>query len=201
MSNPLNIFDKNIESINSLASIYMYFENNKVEALDFTEILRAEFVLLVSAFDHYVHELVKEGMLAIFEGSKSTNKNFDNFTITLKTLNLILSTDEQHEKKAILDGEIKKITAKDSYQSPSSIEKALGFIDFTNVWNTISPEMGIPPKDIKDRLALIVNRRNKIAHEADFDYTLGSKNPIDRGLVDDVRNFIIKLVKAIHSQI
>lgn len=201
MSNPLNIFDKNIESINSLASIYLYFENNKVEALDFTEILRAEFVLLVSAFDHYVHELVKEGMLAIFEGIKSPNKNFDNFTITLKTLNLILSTDEQHEKKAILDGEIKKITAKDSYQSPSSIEKALGLIDFTNVWNTISPEMGIPPKDIKDRLALIVNRRNKIAHEADFDYTFGSKNPIDRELVDDVRNFIINLVKAIQSQI
>ncbi|WP_353164217.1 HEPN domain-containing protein [Empedobacter brevis] len=201
MNNALNIFKKNIESINSLASIYLYFDKNKVEALDYTEILRAEYVLLVSAFDHFIHEIVKEGMLDIFDGNKSTNKNFDNFSISLKTLHLILSTEQQHEKKAILDGEIKKITAKDSYQSPSSVEKALGLIDFTNIWNNISPEMSISPKDIKDQLALIVNRRNKIAHEADYDTLTGMKNPIDRLLVDDVKVFICNLVTVIHTKI
>jgi len=199
MSNALDIFKKNIDSINSLGSIYMYFENNKVKALDFSEILRAEYVLLVSAFDHFIHEVVKEGMLKIFEGSKSANKNFDNFSITLKTLNLILSAEHQHEKKAILDGEIKKITAKDSYQSPSSVEKALNLIDINNIWSIVSPHMGISPKDIKDQLALIVNRRNKIAHEADFDTLIGAKNPIDRLLVDEVKTFLTKLVYSVHS--
>lgn len=201
MINPIRVFEKNIESIDSLSNIYLFFENKKVEALDFSEILRAEYVLLVSAFDHFIHEIVKSGMLKIFDGTNTPNKNYENFAISLKTLQLIMSTENENDRKSILDGEIKKITSKDSYQSPSNVEKALSLIDLNNVWLKVSSDMNMNPADIKSKLALIVNRRNKIAHEADFDYLLGHKIPIDRILVDDIKDFITNLVKAINSQI
>lgn len=112
-----------------------------------------------------------------------------------------MSTENENDRKSILDGEIKKITSKDSYQSPSNVEKALSLIDLNNVWLKVSSDMNMNPTDIKKNLALIVNRRNKISHEADFDYLLGHKIPIDRILVDGIKEFIMNLVKAINSQI
>ena len=198
MTNSHTLFNRNIESINALENIYVYF-SDKVEALDISEILRAEFVLIVSAFDYYIHDIVRNGMLEMFEGTKPQNKNYDQFCISLKTLSIILTASNPEERRSILDLEIKKITSKDSYQSPANVEKALGLIDFTNVWSTISPVVGLCASDIKNKLALVVQRRNKIAHEADIDTVTNMKTEIDREIVDDVKSFIVKIVTAIDS--
>jgi len=60
--------------------------------------------------------------------------------------------------------------------------------------------MGRPPKDIKQELSIIVDRRNKIAHEADIDPTLGLGNRwgINEGLVNDAVDFIEQIVESIH---
>lgn len=51
--------------------------------------------------------------------------------------------------------------------------------------------MGTSAKDIKDRLDLIVDRRNKIAHEADIDPSYpDTRWPIDEQLVSDTVGFI-----------
>jgi hypothetical protein len=48
---------------------------------------------------------------------------------------------------------------------------------------------------------LIVDRRNKIAHQADIDPTLGLGNRwnIDELMVGDVVNFIEQVVESIHQ--
>jgi hypothetical protein len=54
------------------------------------------------------------------------------------------------------------------------------------------------PKSAKNRLALIVDRRNKIAHEADMDPTSpGSRWPIDEVLVQDVIDTMEQIGDAI----
>lgn len=60
--------------------------------------------------------------------------------------------------------------------------------------------MGRPAKDIKQELSIIVDRRNKIAHEVDIDPTLGLGNRwgINEDLVNDAVDFIEQIVESIH---
>ena len=61
--------------------------------------------------------------------------------------------------------------------------------------------MSKPPQDIKQQLTEIVNRRNKIAHEADIDPTLniGNRWYIDESMVGDTVDFIEQVVESIHQ--
>lgn len=196
--NPIIQFQKNIESIKVLDAIYAYL-NPKVTSFDLSEILRAEFVLLVSAFDCYIHDIVREGMLEIFEGDKSSNSDFENFTLPFKTVNQLINATDQPARKEIIDIAIKEITSKDSYQSPRSIENALGLISVKKIWTSLGKELSLPPDDIKKQLNLIINRRNKIAHEADIDRATGLKKAISASDIKDTMEFIETLAKTLDA--
>lgn len=58
-----------------------------------------------------------------------------------------------------------------------------------------------PDKEIKQQLKLIVDRRNKIAHEADIDPTLslGNRWDMDESMVNDAVDFIEQVVESIHQ--
>jgi len=200
MSNSLTQFHKNIESINTIDGIYTYFES-QVKAIDLSEILRAEYVLLVSAFDYYIHDVVREGMLKIFDGQKKANENYEKFFISLKTLNLILSTKDENVRRQLLDTEIRKTTCKQSYQTPSNVERALALITMKSIWSSVSVSLKMHKNDLTKKLNLIVNRRNKIAHEADIDPVTNDKIPIDRETIIEVKTFITKLVKTIDRKL
>lgn len=196
MTNSLIIFNRNIEATCVLENIFIYLEP-KIQALDMSEILRAEYVLIVSAFDYYIHDRIRDGMLQIFDGLSPVNDKYNNFHISLNTVTRIISETDPLNRNAILDLEIRKITSKDSYQSPASIEQALGLISIKSIWTKVSGSLLIPPEDIKKKLNLIVRRRNKIAHEADYDCITNSKTPIEIIDVEDTRNFIVSLVNTI----
>jgi hypothetical protein len=56
--------------------------------------------------------------------------------------------------------------------------------------------------DVKQRLKLIVDRRNKIAHEADMDPTYPKARwPISAPDVEDVVRFLVDVVEAIHVEV
>jgi RiboL-PSP-HEPN len=60
--------------------------------------------------------------------------------------------------------------------------------------------MARPVKDIKQQLDSIVDRRNKIAHEADINptFNIGNRWDIDEVLVSEAVDFIEKLIENIH---
>lgn len=200
MSNSLNQFQKNIESINIIDGIYIYFES-QVKAVDLSEIIRAQYVLLVSAFDYYIHDLVRDGMLKVFDGLKSPNSEYNKFSISLKTLSLLLSIDDTNIRRQLLDNEIRNVTSKHSYQAPSNIERALTLIAIKSIWSSVAKELKMNKEDIVKKLGLIVNRRNKIAHEADIDPITNEKTPIDRNTLIDVKTFISQIAIAIDKKV
>lgn len=199
MTNSLKQFHKNIDSINIIDGIYTYFES-QVKAVDLSEIIRAQYVLLVSAFDYYIHDLVRDGMLSVFDGVKSPNNDYNKFSISLKTLNLLLANNDQNIRRQLLDNEIRNVTSKCSYQAPSNVERALALIDVKSIWKFVAKELNMSRDDIVKELGLIVNRRNKIAHEADIDPITNEKTPIDRNTLIDVKNFITKIVTEIDKK-
>ncbi|WP_293155965.1 HEPN domain-containing protein [Okeania sp. SIO2C9] len=69
------------------------------------------------------------------------------------------------------------------------------------MWQEVGNIMGRTDKDIKQELKIIIDRRNKIAHEADIDPTLslGNRWGIDEIMVGDAVDFIEEVVDSIHS--
>ncbi|MEH2085839.1 HEPN domain-containing protein [Nostoc sp.] len=100
-----------------------------------------------------------------------------------------------------LEDEIRKGLSYKSFQQPEKIADAIRQISDKQLWNEVARKMSKPPEDIKQQLTLIVDRRNKIAHEADIDPTLniGNRWYIDESMVGDTVDFIEQLVESIHQ--
>ena len=101
-----------------------------------------------------------------------------------------------------LEDEIREQFSYKSFQQPDKIADAIRYICDKKLWDEVAIIMGKPAKDIKQQLTSIVDRRNKIAHEADIDptyFTLGKRWDIDEILVDDAVNFIEQVIKSLHQ--
>jgi hypothetical protein len=100
-----------------------------------------------------------------------------------------------------LESEIRERLGYQSFQQADKIAEAIRYISDKKLWDEVAIRMTKPTKDIKQQLNSIVDRRNKIAHEADIDPTfgIGSRWNIDEVLVGDAVNFIETLVDSIHQ--
>lgn len=100
-----------------------------------------------------------------------------------------------------LENELRKEFSKLSFQTPDNIADAIRYISNQRLWDEVANQMGRTAKDVKQQLNSIVYRRNKIAHEADIDPTLGLGNrwPIDEFMVGDAVDFIEQVVENIHQ--
>ena len=195
MSDAKAKFTKSVEATFVLGAIYDYL-SNQVTAFDISEILRAQFVLLVSTLDFYIHEIVRDGVLCSFDESEAST-GLSKIAIPLGIVKTLFSVDSETERKMILNGVIKDITSKHSYQAPHAIEKALALIEIKNVWSKLSDFSLDSPEVIKNKLALIVNRRNKIVHEADINFVTGEKDEIDKQTVQDCYDYLFWLVNSL----
>lgn len=100
-----------------------------------------------------------------------------------------------------LEAEIRENLSYKSFQDPDKIAEAIRYISHKKLWQEVADNLGRTDKDIKQQLKLIVDRRNKIAHEADIDPTLnlGNRWEIDESMVNDTVDFIEQVVEAIHQ--
>ena len=197
MRNPKTTWENNRKNINEMHWLHQRLEE-MVPALDLSDILRSEYVLIVSAFDCYLHDAVLQGMSDMFSGTRAEGNNFKDFCVPMSTVKQLLATSDISVREDIYNASVKKILSKDSYQSPKSVESALGMVNLMQAWSKIGKEIGMKAEDVKTKLGLITLRRNKIAHEADIENLISMKKTrIERTDVEDVINFLNKLVLAI----
>jgi RiboL-PSP-HEPN len=99
-----------------------------------------------------------------------------------------------------LESEIRERLGYQSFQQADKIADAIRYISDKKLWDEVAIQMTKSSKDIKQQLNSIVDRRNKIAHEADIDptFNIGNRWNIDELLVSDAVDFIEKLVESIH---
>lgn len=100
-----------------------------------------------------------------------------------------------------LESEIRDRLGYQSFQQADKIAEAIRHISDKKLWDEVGILMAKSAKDIKQQLNSIVDRRNKIAHEADIDptFNIGSRWNIDEMLVGDAVDFIEALVESIHQ--
>jgi len=171
------------------------------------EILRAEWVARVAALDLYIHELVAQRMVAIFEGKLPLTPAYQVFRIPTETLDRIRRAISDAERTAAFDLEVRRQLGLQTFQEPDRVADALRLCSTVELWNAIAVKQGATEqnkvqaaKALKMQLAIIVGRRNKIAHEADLQPTVPKVPwPISQSDLASVAAFIRSVVHAIDS--
>ncbi|MFB8798620.1 MAG: HEPN domain-containing protein [Microcoleus sp.] len=199
MQPAIDLFRISIARVRDLIAVHNSLKAQASSVLDLSDMLRAALVLAVSALDYYIHEVVRIGMLEIHRGQRPEPPAFSGFQISLGNARAGINAGQNID--SWLEDEIRQRHSYKSFQQPNAIADAVRLICDKKLWEEVSINMGSPAKDTKQQLSLIVDRRNKIAHEADIDPTLslGNRWPIDELLVNEAVDFLEQVVESIHK--
>lgn len=190
-----------------LSALHAYLARNVSGVLQPDELLRAEWVARVSALDLYVHELVAQSMLAIFEGRRAASPAYLRFKISTETLNRIRAAANTSGASAAFDLYVRDQLSRVTYQHPDDIADGVRLCSEIELWQEVAVKLGATAatktdqaKSLKLDLSLIVRRRNIIAHEGDLKQSLLREPwPISQSDLMFVGNQIETLVKAIDA--
>lgn len=166
-------------------------------AIDTSDLLRFSLVQGVSAFDHYVHEEVRTRMVQTQRGHHPRAAGFERFKVPLSAVGAALTG-----RPDWLSTEVLLQHSFLSFQQPDKVADALRLVTDQPLWDAVGRHMQRPAKDVKLQLKLIVDRRNKIVHEADVDPTPPrTRYPISASAVETSLDFLDELVEAIDAVI
>lgn len=154
-------------------------KNHVTAALQPDELLRAEWASRVSALDLYIHELVAQNLLRIFDGTRPTCSGFARLHVSSDTLMRIQSATTAADRSSAFDFEVRTKLSRVTYQYPEDIADGVRLISPCKLWNDVALKLGATAaalsthkESLKKRLSLIVDRRNKIVHEGDLQPTI-----------------------------
>lgn len=202
---PLDHFESVWNRCAQLSALHAYLAQRVSSILQPDELLRAEWVARVSALDLYIHELVAQRMLEIFEVRRSPSPAYLKFQISNETLSRIRSAATNAEAAAAFDLEVRNHLSYMTFQDPEKIADGIRLCSAVELWNEIALHCGATPatknaiaKDLKQQLSLVIRRRNGIAHEGDLQPSIPREPlPISQADLIVVGNLIEKIVKAI----
>ncbi len=190
MNNSLSLFKRNVDSVSEIFVLYDYLTNTAKIPLDFDDLLRSQIVYSVSAFDKLVHDLVRIGMLEIFAGNRLPTQKYLSESFSMSTINQF-SAATVPPKEYYFEQEVLRKLKIVSYQDPDKVADGLSYIwNEPHKWQKIAAGMGLDEKSVKTKLKLIIDRRNKIAHEADFDPVIGNKYTINKTECESTISFL-----------
>ncbi len=195
-----NIFFKSIDNINNILALYDYLERNHFNAVDFSDILRWVWVQSLSVLDKFLHDIILKGMVIQFLDYGDMTEKLKNFKFTANQAKNLSSITDLLEREKIVRQIFSERNNCETYQDPEKICDALSYI-----WNEnhklkkISSKMGMTDKYVKEKLKIIVSRRNQIAHQNDIQSHNFDKTPINKDNTKDVLVFIRNLGEAIYE--
>jgi len=192
---PYDQFQLNIQRVENLQGVYSSLSGTITSAIDLSDILRAEIVLLLSALDYYIHSKVLSKVEDTFTGKAASTIKFESTSVRISTVKQALASGTSVQW--LLD-EIYHQHSWRSFQTPDNIADALKMVSQRKVWESVSKNLGAPVQDVKNNLRVLVERRNKIAHEADSDPSL----PTAKLPITDVDvQIAIEFIKSIVAEI
>jgi len=206
---PKDYFDDVWQRAALFATLYSFVLNNAAAVLKPDELLRAEWAMRVSALDLYVHEVVSQNLLKIFQGSRPVCPGYSKLQISSDTLMRIHKNGPGISSDTAFDLEIRTRLARVTFQFPEDIADGIRMVSPIELWNEIAKHSGSTPVAakvnagiIKGELTQIINRRNKIVHEGDLQPGVPRVPwPISRPDVENVKTAIERIVAGIEANI
>lgn len=198
MNNAYNVFIKIINDTRQTIVLYDYFDQVMNPPCDYSDLLRWQWVQSVSALDKLIHDLIKIGICQAFKGTRNQTSKFQSMPIDIK--NVLIMEQDSTPKDAIFETYVISKFKTYSFQDPDKISDGLSYIwDEPHKWQKIALAIGKSENDTRTELKNIVFRRNQIAHEGDYVFHLGCREPIERADTVEVVDFIEALGSAIYN--
>ncbi len=196
MQSALDQFNANIDRIRALMGLHGSLSGQLTAAVDLSDLLRACHVMSVSAIDHYVHEITRIGIMDIFDGTRAPSAAYGRLRLAMRSIDSNAET-----FRANTEADIREQHGYLAFQQPDKISDAIRLVSDRKLWEEVASIIGdTDAKSIKTRLSLIVDRRNKIAHEADLDPTYpDTRWPIKYADVESTVDFVVAVTTAIHQ--
>ena len=195
MHNARQQFQTNLLRARELGALAVAVTKITTSAIDVSDIWRAQIVLSVSALDCLIHELTRIGMIEISKGARPTTDAFSKFQLPLDAVGRALNG-QSHE--SWLGDTVREKHSWLSFQHPDKIADAIRLISPKKLWEEVGNELNLTAKDVKLRIEMIVDRRNKIAHEADMDpANPGFRWPIHQQMASDALDEIERVAEAV----
>jgi len=193
MLNAKGVFHKNIQQVHELGAVYDHLSNLLDIPKQFDDLLRSQIVNAVSAFDKLMHDLIRIGMVKIFENQRPSTGKYMNETIAIQHLPTLMAG-AIPPAAVRFENIVREKLSKLSFQDPTKIADGLSYIwDENQKWQQIALGLGMSDGDAKIKQKLIVTRRNAIVHEADLDPVNNQKQTITRAEATDIANFLLAL--------
>lgn len=189
-------FEENIKNIDQALAVFSYMKANN-RHMDVSILLREQFIMILSAFDTYLHDVVEDGIMT--NAIDKMNPDVNDFDVGLIVVKKILLTSDEAMKTELLRNHIRDRLEKYTFQAPRSVEFAMKQLGIKHGWRSIGDIVGMTAENVRNTLALCVRRRNKIAHESDWNPATMSYDPICLSDVTECRDFIVKIVNAIEN--
>jgi hypothetical protein len=187
-------FRANLSYVRNLSAVHVAARTFS-PGLDTSDVLRAQIVLVVSALDHYIHELTRLGILEVFNGKRPRTSAFDRTRVTLDG---VLGGLKNPAVDDWLNDQIRRDHSWQSFQTAENIADAIRLFSNVVLWDQVGQELGVDPQILKGQLKLTIDRRNKIAHEADLDPSFpGARWPIDDAMAKGAIDFVEQVCEAI----
>ncbi len=213
MQRLIDEFINQIDRCNKLSQIYDELSVlNK--GFDLSDLLRAQIVYSVSALDRLLHQLIKQGMIEIFNNKRVITSKYETFTISLKSLSNIqkvlsmetLPSRQEDTAAYWIEMEILQKHKVLSFQEPDKISDGLSLIwqeahKWQKIFEKLDKKIGSinfqKENDMKNYLKNIIIRRNQIVHEGDI--FVNDMREIKKEEVSEIVEFINKLGTIIYE--
>ena len=190
----MKLFESNMDRAKDLVSTSIALRRVTTPVVDLDDLLRAALVQGVSTFDHYIHEEVLARMIEIYGSVRPSVQGFEDFRISINSLRVA----QAHGGTSWLESEIRSQHRLRTFQQPEKIAEVFRCVSNASLWNDVAHILKRPVADVKIQLKLVVDRRNKIAHESDMDPTPPRERyPITDSLVTTSLDFLDAIAHAI----
>lgn len=169
-------------------------ENQLTSALDVSDLYRGALVQAVSAFDYFIHDEVRARILTLIQEPPD---RWPNALLRLQVpLSVVVaSSNRGHDW---LEDEIRRQHAFLSFQNPDKVARVMRLAVRKKLWPAVASALREDEAHVRRQLKVIVDRRNQIAHSADYNPTPPvSRYPISKETVLDAIEFLERLGIAI----
>lgn len=197
MLNARTVFTRSVADARQHTILYDFLIGQIRVPVPFENLLRAQVVLAVAAFDKLMHDLIRIGVCEAFAGRRAVTQKYHTESISME-LHLALVSATIPPKETLFEQAIINKLRHLSFQHPDKVSDGLSLIwNEKQKWNSIGAEMGLQGSYVSTKMKIIASRRNAIVHESDMDPLTNTKTPISRSECNDITDFIEACGQAI----
>lgn len=190
-------FDKTVKEIEeNFTLIELAKEENKNI---YENLLRGQIVFLFGAVDLYMHDITLESYMKIIYEKKKSNDKLDKISITLKSLIDFFGEENEEKKREILENSLRQFSNYKTYLTSKNIKQLLETISDNKLYVKVYEKLGITKFLFNERLNNYYKRRNKIAHQMDFDKESNVQTSIDEDYVFKMIEFYKEFIENLHK--